>query len=197
MQASGISCVPSFICRQVPTLESKHHFELSSASSFMKAYWSFLLQIESTEPNHIFQRGKYISACVGSSWDGVNFPIAALMVLCFALAAGKVLVKQRCLVVLETRLLSTPPLWWALGGQVLGRGPGQIHMLNTYIKKALKKGEIQAPVTIKSFTLFIFFYITITSFSKEEKIVKLLDLFKQIILNKIAHLQKAFLNLKI
>lgn len=70
-------------------------------------------------------------------------------------------------------------------------------MLNTYIKKAFKKGEIQAPVTIKSFTLFIFFYITITSFSKEEKIVKLLDLFKQIILNKIAHLQKAFLNLKI
>lgn len=85
VQASGIYHVPSFSCRQVPTQVSKHHFQLSSASSFMKALWSFLLQIESTEPDHIFQMRKYISTSVGSGWDGVNSSHSSThgAVLCF------------------------------------------------------------------------------------------------------------------
>lgn len=39
-----------------------------------------------------------LSRCIFSGWDGVNFPRAALRVLCSALTAGKVLIThQQCL----------------------------------------------------------------------------------------------------
>ena len=37
-----------------------------------------------------------IEMCIGSGWNGVNFPIAALVVLCFVFVARRVLITDQC-----------------------------------------------------------------------------------------------------